>query len=181
MIERKELERLLKAYIEKNFEGEVKTRPPRFGFFGILGSVDREDTASYGSSTCAERRTLPELDKMDFRAEGETFSEMLVRLIEESGEKNSAVYNRANIDRRHFSKIVNHVDYKPTKETVLAFALALRLDFDGTRKLLDSAGFTLTNSILSDVIVSFFIEYKIFDLNLTNAILYKYDLPLLGG
>ena len=106
---------------------------------------------------------------------------MLVRLIEESGEKNSAVYNRANIDRRHFSKIVNHVDYKPTKETVLAFALALRLDFDGTRKLLDSAGFTLTNSILSDVIVSFFIEYKIFDVKLTNEILYKYDLPLLGG
>ena len=181
MIERKELERLLKAYIEKNFEGEVKTRPPRFGVFYLLSPIEHEDSTSYGSSPCAERSPLPELDKMDFRAEGETFSEMLVRLIEESGEKNSAVYNRANIDRRHFSKIVNHVDYKPTKETVLAFALALRLDFDGTRKLLDSAGFTLTNSILSDVIVSFFIEYKIFDVKLTNEILYKYDLPLLGG
>ncbi len=111
----------------------------------------------------------------------ETFSEMLLRLIKESGEKNSIVYTRANIDRRHFSKIANNPDYKPSKQTALAFALALKLDFDKTQKLLAVAGYTLSKSTLPDVIVSFFIEYKIFDVDLANQVLHKYNLPLLGG
>ena len=112
---------------------------------------------------------------------GETFSKMLLRLIDESGEKKSVIYTRANIDRRHFSKIVNHEDYKPSKQTVLAFAIALELDFDKTQKLLASAGYILNKSILSDLIVSFFIEYKIFNVILVNQALYEYKQPLLGS
>ena len=82
-------------------------------------------------------RTDPdEIDFIKLRAQGlnETFSEMLLRIIKESGEKNSAVYTRANIDRRHFSKIANNPEYKPSKQTVLAFAIALKLDFEKTAK-----------------------------------------------
>ena len=111
----------------------------------------------------------------------ESFSEMLLRLITESGEKNSTIYNRANIDRRHFSKIVNHEDYQPSKQTVLAFAIALKLGFEKTKALLAAAGFTLSNANLADVIVSAFIENQIFDVILVNQILYKYKQPLLGG
>ena len=106
---------------------------------------------------------------------------MILRLINESGEKNSAVYTRANIDRRHFSKIANNPEYKPSKQTVLAFAIALKLDFEKTEDLLAVAGFTLSKVNLADVIVSFFIEYKIFDVDLVNQILYKYNQPFLGG
>ena len=80
-----------------------------------------------------------ELDEIDFkkllaqaRTGQETFSEMLLKFIKESGEKNSTVYTRANIDRRHFSKIANNPEYKPSKQTVLAFAIALKLDFEKT-------------------------------------------------
>lgn len=119
--------------------------------------------------------------KLQEEIAGETFSAMLLRLIDKSGEKNSTIYSRANIDRRHFSKIANHENYKPTKQTVLAFAIALKLDFDETQKLLAAAGYILNKSILSDLIVSFFIEYKIFNVNLVNQALYKYDQPLLGS
>lgn len=105
----------------------------------------------------------------------ETFSEMLLRLITESGEKNSVIYNRANIDHRHFSKIVNHEDYQPGKQTFLAFAIALKLGFEKTKALLTSAGFTLSNDNLAGVIVSAFIENKIFDVDLVNQIFYKYN------
>ena len=128
------------------------------------------------------------LDRVDFlklyaqaKTGCETFSQMLLRLIKDSGEKNSTIYNRANIDRRHFSKIANHDDYKPSKQTVLAFAIALKLDFEQTKDLLAVAGFTLNKTNLSDVIVSFFIEYKIFDVDKVNQALYEYDQPLLGG
>lgn len=162
----KNIEKLIGAYIAKNFK-EID-EPKTYTATGVIGKL--------------------ELDEVDFRklyAQAkvgvETFSEMLLRLIEESGEKNSTIYNRANIDRRHFSKIANHADYQPSKQTVLAFDVALKLDFEQTKDLLGMAGFTLSKANLGDVIVSFFIEYKIFDVDLVNQILYKYDQPLLGG
>ena len=112
---------------------------------------------------------------------GETFSNMLLRLIDESGEKNSAIYNRANIDRRHFSKIANNENYRTTRETALAFAIALRLNFEKTQDLLSSAGYTLTNTNLGDVIVTFFINRQIYDIDLINHYLYEYKQSLLGG
>jgi len=126
---------------------------------------------------------MPPIDfrKMYDEVKSETFSEMLMRLIRESGEKNSAVYTRANIDRRHFSKIVNNINYRPSKETALAFAIALKLNFEKTQKFLSSAGYTLTKNSLADVIVNFFIDKKIFDINAVNSALYDYEQPLLGG
>lgn len=166
MLDIKNIENLVQAYIAKNFKEE--TKPRTVTMQGIFGSE--------------------ELDEIDFkkllaqaRTGQETFSEMLLHFIKESGEKNSAIYTRANIDRRHFSKIANHPYYKPSKQTVLAFAIALKLNFEQTEDLLASAGFTLSQASLADVIVSFFIEYKIFDVDLVNQILYKYDQPLLGG
>ena len=129
---------------------------------------------------------VPQFDKINFQQmydaeKGETFSEMLLRLISDSGEKNSNVYKRANIDRRHFSKIAGNANYRPSKETALAFAIALHLDFDTTQEFLATAGYTLTKNNLADVIITFFIERKIFDINLVNEYLYEYKQPLLGG
>ena len=162
----KNIETLVSAYIAKNLKEQ--SEPKTITMQGAFGGV--------------------ELDEIDFkkllaqvRTGQETFSEMLLKFIKESGEKNSAVYTRANIDRRHFSKIANNPDYKPSKQTVLAFAIALKLDFEKTEDLLAVAGFTLSKANLADVIVSFFIEYKIFDVDLVNQILYKYNQPLLGG
>ena len=166
MINFQTVESLVRAYIAKNFrEDSAEQKVTLHGVF--------EDV---------------ELDRVDFlklyaqaKTGGETFSQMLLRLVKESGEKNSVIYKRANIDRRHFSKIANHEDYQPSKQTVLAFAIALKLDFEKTNDLLAVAGFTLTKSNLADVIVSFFIEYKIFDVDLVNRVLYQYQQPLLGG
>lgn len=129
---------------------------------------------------------VPQFDRINFQRmfneeKGETFSEMLLRLIRDSGEKNSNIYKRANIDRRHFSKIAGNANYRPSKETALAFAIALHLDFDTTQEFLSTAGYTLTKNNLADVIITFFIERKIFDINLLNDYLFEYKQPLLGG
>ena len=166
MTDLKVIESLVRSYIEKNLREE--SEPQKVTMQGAFEDV--------------------EIDRVDFlklyaqaKTGGETFSEMLMRLVKESGEKNSTIYNRANIDRRHFSKIATHEDYQPSKQTVLAFAIALKLDFERTKDLLAVAGFSLTKSNIADLIVSFFIEYKIFDVDLVNRILHKYDQPLLGG
>ena len=76
---------------------------------------------------------------------GETFSQMLLRLIDERGLTDSQVYHRANVDRRHFSKIRNNPDYAPNKKTVLAFSIALELSLDETLDLLKTAGYSFSD------------------------------------
>ncbi len=123
----------------------------------------------------------PNFQKLLEKNADETFSEMLARLIEESGEKNSEIYNRANVDRRLFSKILKNPYYQPAKNTALAFAVALKLNYQQTQKFLQSAGFTLNKKNLGDVIITFCIEKKIFDIDTINEFLYEYKQPLIGG
>jgi hypothetical protein len=127
--------------------------------------------------SCAPDRSL--MDMMDDLDTG--FSETLLKLIDRTGKKDSEIYKKANVDRKLFSKIRNNPDYKPSKATAIAFAIALELDLEETRDFIARAGFALSHSSKFDIIIEYFIKQKNYDVFAINEALFAFDQSLLGA
>jgi hypothetical protein len=132
-------------------------------------------------ASCAPQGTVPpELQRL-IDAQDESFTEMLLRKIDEKGLTDAQCYKRANVDRKHFSKIRSDPHYRPGKTTAIAFAIALELSPEETQDLLRKAGYALSHSNKFDIIVEFFIKGGNYDVFQINEALYAFDQPLLGA
>ena len=194
----------LKSYIETHFippvfeEAEVSeikapARKKENKLFGFLGAASNANAVMFtGAGKYAARESAPmEMAPMEDACEqrsledvvrniSDTWQESLFRIIDEKGLADTDVYKKAGIDRKLFSKIRSNKDYKPKKDTAVVLALALELNLDETRDILGRAGYALSPSSISDLIIEYFITNEIYDLYTINLALFEHKQPLLS-
>lgn len=111
----------------------------------------------------------------------DVFSVRLLKFIDEKGMDDVECYKKANVSKQTWYKILNEKGYKPSKKTVISFAIALHLNIEEAQSLLASAGFILSKSSRFDVIIMYCITKKIYDIFDVEAILFHHLQETLGG
>ena len=160
----------------RKVEAEKKIKQENRYLFDCIESDGCFDVAC---DKCAFPSSVSSIDDFIIHLD-ETFAVRLLKLIDIKGMSDVECYKKANVSKQTWHKIMTDKKYKPSKNTIIAFAISLELTYDETQHLLETAGFILSRSNKFDVIITYFLQKRIYDILAINNMLFSYDQACLG-
>ncbi len=180
-LEQEDMDVYLCVYDEKSYELSQKLKNNVLKFLQENGNDDL--SMSMANPAKPSVSVAPEEKLEEFlKKKNKSFADTLFQLMDERKiVKDSDLYHRANVDKRVFSKLRSNVNYKPSKQTALAFAIALKLSWGETQDFLATAGLALSHNNDFDMIVEYFIKKKKYDIIEINIALFDFKQKTLGS
>lgn len=129
---------------------------------------------------CVDKNNFDEIDNILNDNCNQTFVEELIQYMTNRNQKSSDIYKAAQIDKRLFSKIISDREYKPSKDTALSLAFALKLTPEEAENFISRAGYTFSHSNKRDIVLEFFFREQIYNLIEINEVLFRLDLKIIG-
>ena len=109
-----------------------------------------------------------------------TFANEVKRLMSLRGMTGTDLCHRILMDRRLWSKLNTDVEYQPSRETAAAICIALHLNEEEAQELLKCAGYTLSATRKQDVVMRYFFQNQIYDVDVINDMLYRFGFKCIG-
>lgn len=107
------------------------------------------------------------------------FVDYLYELMDKHGfDKNSDLYNKANISRQLWSSVISKKS-EPSLNFTLKLVFTLHLNNHECKYLLKKAGFTLASSSDFALVIRYCIENKIYDIQKVNDYLEERNLEII--
>lgn len=162
----------IKAYIDENYVGQANEREykyrNRFHSTARYNEIEEE----YDGAVCFSQEETVKLASIAIEPIDKTFQEKLFEIIDARGLQGKDVYKNY-ISKQVYSKLQSDKHYQPSKTTALALCLSLHLNVDKTEELLKSAGYVLSPSSLSDMIIKACIVNKEYNLVIIDTYLFE--------
>ena len=187
-LDKEKLYRAVADYIEENLIEEILEVEECSYCIGDEAFFERREALFFkkpseeilpATEYCSAPSLAPSLVEMLEQLD-DSFTVTLLKLIDAKGMTDVECYKKANVSKQTWYKIMNEENYKPSKNTVLSFAIALELSLEETDHLLATVGFTLSNSSKFDVIIEYFLINQVYDIFTINEVLFQFDQPCLG-
>lgn len=187
-LDKEKLYRAVADYIEENFIGDILEHEERAHLLRceklaqpieVEACHELREEFLLSKEHCSAPSLGPSLVEMLAQMD-DSFAVTLLKLIDAKGLTDVECYKKANVSKQTWYKIMNEANYKPSKNTILSFAIALELSLEETDGLLATVGFTLSPSIKFDVIIEYFLINQVYDIFTINEVLFQFDQPCLG-
>lgn len=113
--------------------------------------------------------------------EKHTFTNLLNDAVKKSGLSIEEIAFRSNLKHEYVKKMLDENCEGIEKEDIICLAIGLGLDKTKTNALLISKGFVFEPTIVSDLIICYYLDNNIYDIFKINNTLFQYNLSPLGS
>jgi len=95
----------------------------------------------------------------------DTYAKIVLEYLKDDKGEALTFFEKANLSAKYEDVLKKNLNYVPSKSEAIIVCMGLKLNIEETRKLIYTVSYTLANSRKEDLIIRYFIENKIYNVD----------------